>query len=235
MSTNKEKPLVAFDLDHTLMRVNSSFSFGCFLYKHRFISLLDLSLCIFYYVIHKNGALSMQALHHRVFNRFFKKMSYRKIKEFLAPFIAQSVPSLMNHRVWSLFKEAKAQGKRVAILSSSPDFLVEAIGEHLGADFSVGTHYSVDKAGLFCAISHIFDGQAKAEWIRSHPGDITAYSDSHLDIPFLEVAAKAIAVNPDRKLTAACQRRGWEIIYTERCCGINYHRATENTEKIGEN
>ena len=39
----------------------------------------------------------------------------------------------------------------------------------------------------------------------------TAYSDSHTDLPFLEVVGKPVAVNPDRKLRSIAEERGWPI------------------------
>ena len=39
----------------------------------------------------------------------------------------------------------------------------------------------------------------------------TAYSDSHTDLPFLEVVGHPVAVNPDRRLRRIAQERGWPI------------------------
>jgi len=39
-----------------------------------------------------------------------------------------------------------------------------------------------------------------------------ALSDSVLDLPLLEEAGEAIAVNPDRRLRREARRRGWKII-----------------------
>ncbi|NLC10604.1 MAG: HAD-IB family hydrolase, partial [Gammaproteobacteria bacterium] len=38
------------------------------------------------------------------------------------------------------------------------------------------------------------------------------YSDSHNDLPLLEKVAQAIAVDPDERLRAIAQERGWQII-----------------------
>lgn len=38
------------------------------------------------------------------------------------------------------------------------------------------------------------------------------YSDSLNDVPLLEVVERPVAVDPDPKLRAEAERRGWEII-----------------------
>ena len=53
------------------------------------------------------------------------------------------------------------------------------------------------------------------EWMQAHGANdahITAYSDSRNDLPLLEFAATAIAVDPDPVLRAEALRRGWPVI-----------------------
>jgi phosphoserine phosphatase len=42
--------------------------------------------------------------------------------------------------------------------------------------------------------------------------DSTAYSDSHTDLPFLEVVGNPVAVNPDRALRRVAAERGWPVL-----------------------
>ena len=55
------------------------------------------------------------------------------------------------------------------------------------------------------------------EWLRARGLDwdsvhITFYSDSMNDLPLLEKAQTPIATNPDPKLRALAQERGWQIL-----------------------
>jgi phosphoserine phosphatase len=38
------------------------------------------------------------------------------------------------------------------------------------------------------------------------------YSDSHNDIPLLELVDTAVAVDPDDKLAAVAKEKGWKIL-----------------------
>jgi phosphoserine phosphatase len=114
---------------------------------------------------------------------------------------------------------AQQCGHYTVILSSSPDFLIKPIADKLRVDAWESTSYAVDKDHRFCDISRLMQGADKAvilEEIRQQhgvaPQNVIAYSDSHLDLPFLQAAGRAVAVNPNRKLKAACRLHGWKVI-----------------------
>jgi phosphoserine phosphatase len=43
-------------------------------------------------------------------------------------------------------------------------------------------------------------------------GASTFYSDSHNDLPLLELVSRPVAVDPDPALAAEAARRGWPVI-----------------------
>ena len=57
-------------------------------------------------------------------------------------------------------------------------------------------------------------------WMKAHQFDdfygVTFYSDSINDLPLLEAVEFPKAVNPDIKLEAIFNDRGWEVIYLPR-------------------
>jgi phosphoserine phosphatase len=54
-------------------------------------------------------------------------------------------------------------------------------------------------------------------WMQAHQYDdfsgVTFYSDSINDLPLMESVEFPKAVNPDIKLEAISNERGWEVIY----------------------
>lgn len=205
-----------FDLDHTLIQANCSYHFGSYFYKRSGFSLLSMFYAVGCYVLHKTGALSLQGLHERLFRRLFKGSSAEPIKKMALQFVSESLSLLLYAPAFQRLKEAQQHGQRTIILSSSPDFLVERFAEALKVDAWAATPYRIDQH-RFSAIGTVFDGEAKRDYVtRLLPTfereAIAAYSDSHLDLPFLEAAGRAVAVNPDRCLLAICKRRGWEIM-----------------------
>jgi HAD superfamily phosphoserine phosphatase-like hydrolase len=165
------------------------------------------------------GLLSMQNLHHFVFKALFLGKSSHLINSFVSKYLDQHFETSLYVPAWERFVKAKKRGDYVIILSSSPHFLVEAIARRLGVDAWDATHYQVDKDEKFCRISRQMQGEDKAKYLHKlskefkiPTTEITAYTDSHLDLPFLKAAGKAIGVNPDRVLRKICQRNQWEII-----------------------
>lgn len=99
----------------------------------------------------------------------------------------------------------------VVLLSNSPHFLVQKISKRLGISNIRATEYRVDDKGLLCDIGLLMDGKAKAECLKNFPfSEKEAYTDSILDLPFLESATIKIAVRPDRKLAKLAHQNGWE-------------------------
>ncbi|MCE2983770.1 MAG: HAD-IB family phosphatase [Parachlamydia sp.] len=211
--------LCIFDLDHTLLKVNCSYRFGAYLYKKTKFSLFTLIACLSYYIRHKYFTLSMGELHYKIFNRLFKGACSETICNHANAFLDNELSRLYNPLVQIRLLEAQQRGDDVAILSSSPDFLVRLIADRLRIKHWKATVYAVDDQGVFSHVSDIVDGHKKVECVRHlvneldcDPEFTVAYSDSHLDIPLLAHAARAVGVNPDDKLKQVCLDMGWEIL-----------------------
>jgi len=208
-----------FDLDHTLLNVNISYKFGVYLYLHGSFSLFCMLQLSLIYALHKLCLLSMRQLHEQIFRRLFKGRPFEQIAQYIAPFLDEELPKSLNPAVFALFNQARRNHELTVILSSSPDFLVEAIAKRLEFSEFRGSLYSLDKDQRFCHISGLMQGLEKAAYISElrkrtylKSGAITAYSDSVLDLPFLEAADQAVGVNPDRSLRKICKEKGWRVI-----------------------
>lgn len=104
------------------------------------------------------------------------------------------------------------------ILSSSPDLLVAPIAKRLGVNEWKATNYAVDEQHCFSHVAEVLQGEGKADYVTNllkqydlEKSALTAYSDSHLDLPFLQLAGKVVAVNPTKKLRKECLLNDWAI------------------------
>lgn len=204
-----------FDLDHTLLVNNCSYRFGAYLYKQKVFSFYTMLKLVSFYTLHKANLLSMTSLHQKIFQLVFKGKSYTSVAQYIDPFLSQEwktyAPAIER------LQFAKQNNHFIAILSSSPDFLVKAIASKLNIKNWKATIYQLDNQANFCEISNVLEGKDKAAYIDHLKKDIAiqniiAYSDSHLDIPFLKAAGTAIGVNPNKKLRRLCQELNWEVI-----------------------
>ncbi len=211
--------LAVFDLDKTLLTSNSSYAFCKHLYKHRIISLYQLLCSVSYKIRHELSLLSIEELHHKVFNKILVGRSLATLKKHATLFLeAYLFSSLYLPTLKELFK-AQERGDYTVILSNSPDFLVEPVAHFFQVDEWGATKYAVDKDGRLCKIAKLMEGRNKAAYLSElalrfqlSKEDITAYSDSYHDLPFLLEAGCPVVVNPDRKLLKVARLRKWSVI-----------------------
>lgn len=213
------KALSVYDLDHTLIKVNSSFSFGVFLYYRKILPLTTMLKLLCFYGLHKIGALSPAAIHKKAGECFFQGQPIAKISALVTEFLDLKLQELLDAKVVEQFEKERAAGSYLVILSNSPDFIVSQVAERLRADEWGATEYIVNGGGVIEKIGRFMDGEDKAGRLRLlmerfgiGAANTTAYSDSYLDLPLLELAGRGVAVNPDARLKRICRLRGWKVL-----------------------
>ena len=205
-----------FDLDHTLLNGNGSFSFGVYLFFRGIIPFKKMVRLLWYYVNHHWKRITTTEIHERVFSELFEGQSKLKFTALVHAFIKSKGSALFYAPAISRLQEAQKRGEPVAICSSSPDFLVECFAHHLKVPFWRGSKYHVNKAGVFAHITTLI-GEEKVNYLHTlqqncKTDQTVAYSDSIRDLHFLEAAKCSIGVQPDRELRQICKRLKWEII-----------------------
>jgi phosphoserine phosphatase len=218
-SCRNKNSLIVFDLDHTLVNVNISYAFGKYLYQIGVLSFPALLKTVFAYAQHKVFGKSLHWLHHRSLNAFLGGLHKPFLAKHAGRFCDLYLPSLLHIPCLHYLEEAKKSQKAVALLSSSPDFLVEPIANRLGIPSWIGTCYAANSEGRLSSISCVVDGTFKAEYLNRLMAsygvgkeDICVLSDSILDLPLFEMAGLKVGVNPDRKLRAHCKKHGWSVL-----------------------
>ena len=130
--------------------------------------------------------------------------------EILDPFVYQEALDLLAlHR---------ALGRRVYIVSSSPEEVVRPLAEHFGITDVVATKAEIVDGKYTGELAYYAYGEGKAEAIAREAEreglDLSgsyAYSDSVTDLPMLEAVGNPVAVNPDRDLRKVALEKGWQI------------------------
>jgi HAD superfamily hydrolase (TIGR01490 family) len=135
--------------------------------------------------------------------------------DLIDPYVYQEALDLMAlHR---------ALGRRVYIVSSSPEEVVKPLAEHFGVTDVIATRAAVEDGKYTGDIERYVSGEGKAVAMRETAAEngidlenSFAYSDSVTDIPMLEVVGNPVAVNPDRDLRREAEKREWQIRYFRR-------------------
>jgi len=119
-----------------------------------------------------------------------------------------------------LITDALERGDRVIFATSSFDFMIRPLEEYFGIKGSIACEleYSNGRTtGSLVGYSSfgLKKKTAAQVWLEKnnvHKDDVSFYSDSYTDIPFLEYCGIPVAVNPDKILLREAKSRGWKIM-----------------------
>ncbi|MEY2567566.1 MAG: hypothetical protein QOE35_2095 [Actinomycetota bacterium] len=142
-----------------------------------------------------------------------------RVRAIVRETLEQVVEPIIYAEAMELIDEHKAAGRRVFIVSASPEEIVLPLADFLGVDEAIASRASVDAEGRYTGeMERYAYGPFKAEVMREIAAaegiDLAAsyaYSDSYTDAPMLEVVGHPVAVNPDRVLLRLARERDWEV------------------------
>jgi HAD superfamily hydrolase (TIGR01490 family) len=113
----------------------------------------------------------------------------------------------------------RSEGRRIYIVSSSPEEVVRPLARHFGASGVIATRAAIDDEGRYTGeLAFYAYGKQKAEAIQALAtrlgidlANSYAYTDSVTDLPMLAAVGNAVAVNPDKDLRHHAEEHGWQI------------------------
>jgi len=211
--------LSIFDLDGTILKINSSFYFYIFLFKKKIFKRKTIFRLFIYYLRYKYFNLSIEKLHKKVFTRYVKGLDIKLFSENFDKFLDK----YLNHAFYmpsiNKINESFYNNHLILLLSSSPSFIVSPIAEILKIQNFKATEYKLNEENKIQKIFFIMNGAKKAaialDVMKKNNIDkenVFVYSDSIHDMKLFDVAKNKIAVNPCKKLKKIAIKNGWEIV-----------------------
>lgn len=215
--------LALFDLDHTLLPLDSDYEWGEFtqrigwtdpqefgrrnaeFYAHYQAGTLDVHDYVRFATeaLRLRGAEAAAAAHAQF------------VREVIAPAILP--PAL------ELLRSHRDAGDAVLIITATNEFVTRPIAQLLGVQELLAVELERDAAGWFTGairgVPSMRDGkvQRMEQWLAARglswsTVHSTFYSDSTNDLPLLERVNVPVATNPDARLRAIAAERGWRIL-----------------------
>jgi phosphatidylglycerophosphatase C len=187
-----DRPVVAFDFDGTLTTRDSFTAFlawkaGPLAY---FVGLLRLVPHIVAFAFHRNrGRLKAAAV-----ARFLGGMTAEDLAEAAECFAVQHAQSMFRPDAVQAWRNWRAQGAVMAIVTASPELTIQPFARGLGADLLIGTRLAVNEAGRLTGKldSPNCRGPEKVKRLRAVFGDeitlAAAYGDTSGDRDMLRIA-----------------------------------------------
>jgi HAD superfamily hydrolase (TIGR01490 family) len=214
------KAAAFFDLDKTILAKSSSFAFARPFYKEGLIGRSDVVRSAYAQFVY----LASGADHDQMetMREYMSKLVTGWNAEHVQSIVGETLDDIVDPMVYEeavqLIEEHKAAGREVIIISSSGTDIVEPIGQRLAVDLAIGTQVAIEDGEYTGEILFYAYGPNKAEAMRTLADErgydleaSYAYSDSHTDLPMLEVVGNPVAVNPDTELRRIAVERDWPI------------------------
>lgn len=212
--------LAIFDLDNTLLTGDSDYLWGQFLadqghvdaehYKkenQRFYEEYEAgTLDIFEFLEFSLAPLS--------------KIEMATLSQMHQQFMQQAIQPIISNKSRKLIQQHKDKGDTLLIITATNLFITAPIAEELGIPYILATEpeiknnrYTGKVAGTPC----FREGKVTRlnQWLTENNESLDGscfYSDSHNDLPLLDMVSRPVAVDPDDTLKSHAEMKGWEIL-----------------------
>jgi HAD superfamily hydrolase (TIGR01490 family) len=210
-----------FDLDKTVIAKASMVAFGPPLYRAGMISRSLVARALWsQFIFQQLGADEERMRKFRESAlRITRGWDQARISTIVRDTLTEVIDPIVYDEALDLIREHQAAGRRVYIISASPEEIVAPLALYLGVDEAIASRAKLDEDGRYTGEVEFYSyGPFKADAIveaaRLHDIDLSesyAYSDSATDLPMLEIVGHPVVVNPDRELARVARARGWEV------------------------
>ncbi|MBN2865455.1 MAG: HAD family hydrolase [Thiotrichales bacterium] len=212
--------LAIFDLDNTLIAGDSDFSWGEFLVKKGYVNAESFAAQnAQFYADYKAGCLDIMA-YQRFALKPLSEHSMETLNQWHAEFMEMFIEPILLPKAQALVDEHKAKGDRVMIITATNTFITRRIGLRYGIAELLGTNGEIKNnryTGEVEGVPTFQEGKVTRlnEWLERENETLEGsyfYSDSHNDLPLLELVTYPVVVDGDDKLLAVANEKGWKSI-----------------------
>lgn len=219
--------LALFDLDHTLLPLDSDYAWGVFtssigwtdpvdfnrrndeFFAHYRAGTLDIHDYVRFATdaVRRQGAINSEAAH--------------------AHFMSAVIQPAIKPQAVALVREHQQLGDEVLIVTATNEFVTRPIAQAFGVRELIAVELERETApdgtgwitGEIKGVPSFREGKITrvAQWLASRDlgwADVetTFYSDSMNDLSLMEKVNHPVATNPDESLRAIATKRGWRIL-----------------------
>jgi HAD superfamily hydrolase (TIGR01490 family) len=214
-----------FDLDKTVIAKASMAAFGRPLYRAGMISRWLVVRAIWGQLLFQTFGADEERMRkvRESALRITRGWEQARINAIVRDTLTDVIEPIVYDEALDLIRHHQSHGRRVFIISASPEEIVAPLARYLEVDEAIATRAVLDDDGRYTGDVEFYAyGPFKADAIREVAElegiDLDAsyaYSDSATDVPMLEAVGHPVAVNPDRELARIARQRDWEIRHFE--------------------
>jgi len=214
-------PLAIFDLDNTLLKGDSDHAWGEFLVEKELVDPITFKEANDrFFSQYQNGTLDIGEFLSFAL-KALAQFSPDNLRELHDEFMKTKVKKMILPNAIKLVELHRKRGDTLMIITATNRFVTGPIADYFKIDTLLASepevvngHYTGKLIGVPCY------REGKIEnlhaWLSKNP-DVNLegsyfYSDSHNDIPLLNLVTSPVAVDPDEQLIAHAEKNNWPII-----------------------
>ena len=218
------KNLAIFDLDNTLINIDSGHAWSAFLIKKMPDDAAQTEAQNEkFYRNYQNGCLDIDTFckfHLAPLARYSKEELAEFHREFMAEYIIPHISPMQR----MLVQSHQMAGDETLVISSTNEFIITPICHLFGITNIIGTQLETSTDGRYTGnyigtpsfregkITRLNQWLAeRGETLESY-GKTYFYSDSKNDLPLLSLVNEPVAVNPDAELEQEAKEKGWPVL-----------------------
>ena len=219
--------LALFDLDHTLLPIDSDYSWGVFTTTIGWTDPLEFARRNDEFFAHyKAGTLDIHDYVRFATDAVRHQGASNSIAAH-ARFMRGVIDPALKEEALSLVRQHVAAGDTVVIVTATNEFITRPIAEAFGVKELIAVELERDTApggtgwitGEIKGVPSAREGKVTRveQWMAARglgwaDVDSTFYTDSINDLSLMEKVTHPVATNPDDRLRAIATERGWRIL-----------------------
>ncbi|KPX03058.1 HAD family hydrolase [Pseudomonas syringae pv. coryli] len=212
--------LALFDLDNTLLGGDSDHAWGDYLCRR---GILDAATYKTrndeFYQDYLAGTLNMTDYLNFTLE-ILGNTDMAQLEQWHREFMRDCIEPIMLPKALELIAKHREAGDKLVVITATNRFVTAPIVAQLGIDTLLATECEMADGrytGRTTGVPCFREGKVTRlnQWLEDNAfslEDSYFYSDSMNDLPLLEQVANPVAVDPDDKLRAEAERRGWPVI-----------------------
>ncbi len=209
-----------FDLDRTIINLNSGELLVRQAYKNGLMSKTDILKGFYFTLLYKLDLKPTEAIIEGM-ARWMAGLPETAVIDLSREIFKKYLIHAIRPEIYKAIQFHKERNGEVVILSASMPYICSQFESHLGLDTSICSELEVvdgkftgRPVGRFCFGKEKVSRLTRFCELRKYRlSEAYYYADSISDYDALKIVGNPVCVRPDKKLTAAAQLKGWNIYY----------------------
>ena len=219
--------LALFDLDHTLLPIDSDYAWGVFTTTIGWTDPVDFNRRNDeFYAHYKAGTLDIHD-YVRFTTDAVRRQGALKAEAAHADFMRSVIEPAIRSQALDLVRSHQQAGDAVVIVTATNEFVTRPIAKAFGVAELIAVELARDTApggsgwitGEIAGVPSAREGKVTRvqQWLHQRglawpDVETTFYTDSINDLSLMETVSHPVATNPDARLRAIAEARQWRIL-----------------------